>query len=315
MSVHTTSGGSGTTSLWTTVDDGTDITATIENTRNTATTQDAIMEAKVGGTAGGNPIARLTIPGGKTWNILSDNADNDVFDIRDNATSRIKASALGVIVNSNGNPAVSAMDVRAYGISSNCWITVRSDDTAGQAGMLLNIASSNKSRLVHYGSTEGSTVFGIAAADWTGLIAANVAHNGLLVGTQGADPIVFGAGDVEAFRASAQAHLTMTRRLQTKAGANVASGTTITLGGDGNAFPITGTTAINHITTTDWQSGSLVTLFFSTAVTITHNAGAPPGGTAAILLAGAANFSATANDTLTLRYDGTNWRQIASAAI
>jgi len=48
-------------------------------------------------------------------------------------------------------------------------------------------------------------------------------------------------------------------------------------------------------------------------VTVTHDSGT--GTEARIFLEGAANFSATADDTLTLVYDGTRWREIARAVI
>lgn len=97
-------------------------------------------------------------------------------------------------------------------------------------------------------------------------------------------------------------------------GADVASGGTITLG-VGNYFDVTGTTTINYITTTGWTAGSMVTLQFDASVTVAHNTGSVPANTGAILLAGAVNLSATAGDTLTLRYDGTTWREIARAVI
>lgn len=98
-------------------------------------------------------------------------------------------------------------------------------------------------------------------------------------------------------------------------GADVASGATITLGSDGNYFDITGTTAIDFITTTDWTAGSLASLQFDGSVTVNHNTASPPANTAAILLASAGNFSATANDVLTLRYDGVTWREAARTVI
>jgi hypothetical protein len=71
-------------------------------------------------------------------------------------------------------------------------------------------------------------------------------------------------------------------RMASNKGANVASASTLTLGTDGNTFAITGTTTINYITTTSWVAGADVTLEFSTSVTLTHNAGSVPGGTAAM---------------------------------
>jgi fibronectin-binding autotransporter adhesin len=94
-------------------------------------------------------------------------------------------------------------------------------------------------------------------------------------------------------------------------GADVASATNISLGA-ANFFKITGTTTINTIATTDWTAGSTVVLQCAASVTITHN-GAGTG--AAIFLAGAANFSCTADDTLTLIYNGTQWVETARTAI
>ena len=97
-------------------------------------------------------------------------------------------------------------------------------------------------------------------------------------------------------------------------GADVASGDEITLT-VGNYFDITGTTTINHINKTAWLSGSVVMLQFDASVTVTHNSATPTGSEASILLVGAGNFSATANDTLTLVYDGVTFRETARAVI
>jgi len=104
-------------------------------------------------------------------------------------------------------------------------------------------------------------------------------------------------------------------RLNTSKGADIASATTITLGDDGNYFEVTGTTTITYITTTNWKPGAIVVLKFGGSLTVTHNGGSPAATSAAMLLSGAANFSATANDTLTLVYDGTTWREVARTAI
>lgn len=55
------------------------------------------------------------------------------------------------------------------------------------------------------------------------------------------------------------------------------------------------------------RHGRVITLIFSGSATIQHANN--------IKLAGAANFSATADDTLTLRCDGTNWHEVARAVI
>lgn len=97
-------------------------------------------------------------------------------------------------------------------------------------------------------------------------------------------------------------------------GSDVASGTTITLS-KGNYFDVTGTTTINHISTSGWTVGSFVVLQFDASVTVTHDGASPPAGTVPIKLAAAGNFGATANDTLMLVYDGTYFREVARTAI
>ena len=104
-------------------------------------------------------------------------------------------------------------------------------------------------------------------------------------------------------------------RLQTHKGGDVASADEITLGTDGNYFDITGTTTINHINNSGWQNGSVVVLQFDAGVTVTHNSGSPTGSEASMLLSGGVNFSAAADDTLTLVYDGTTFREVARTVI
>jgi len=112
--------------------------------------------------------------------------------------------------------------------------------------------------------------------------------------------------------------LKMNNRLLGLQGADVASAGTIALG-DGNAFELTGTTAVGLITSTGWQDGSVITLIANENVTINH-ATATSGSDITILLAGSANFAMTANDTLTLVLSTTTaggqaWREIARTAI
>lgn len=99
---------------------------------------------------------------------------------------------------------------------------------------------------------------------------------------------------------SCTGNFSTTARVQFNQGAGVASvAGAMTLGGDGNTFEITGTNAITSIVNTSWQNGSEVTLFFTSTASLTDgtaNAGANIG----FELAGNVNFSATADDALTL---------------
>lgn len=98
----------------------------------------------------------------------------------------------------------------------------------------------------------------------------------------------------------------MTGRFQNDKGADVSAAGDLTLGSDGNFFKITGNTTINAITTTNWQAGSEVTLWFTGTPTISHNT-AGGASTAKIQLEGAVNMSAEDGAYLTLTYNGTDW--------
>jgi len=100
-----------------------------------------------------------------------------------------------------------------------------------------------------------------------------------------------------------------------KQGADVASAAgAITLGGDGDVFEITGTSAITLISNLIWQQGSQVTLIFTSTATLTDGT-ANSGTNIGMELAGNANFSATADDVITLllsEIGGTQrWREVS----
>jgi hypothetical protein len=123
------------------------------------------------------------------------------------------------------------------------------------------------------------------------------------------------AGDVlSALIATVKATgLIMASRLQTAKGAAVASANNMTLGSDGNMFHITGNTQINTIASTNWQGGSKITLLFDSNPTLKH---ATAGTGAALKLAGAADFAAVSDSTLSLVYDSSAgyWYEIGRKA-
>lgn len=90
----------------------------------------------------------------------------------------------------------------------------------------------------------------------------------------------------------------------------ISSANDLTLGNHGNVFTITGNTQINAISWDRWQSGSQVELIFTGTPTVKNNT-TGGAGTAAILLAGSTDFTAAANDVLSLVFDGTNWHESA----
>jgi len=129
---------------------------------------------------------------------------------------------------------------------------------------------------------------------------------GYSIGTQASADLRFYSNNTLRTTIQAGGNTIHTARVQLSKGANVASAGDLTLGSAGNAFLITGTTTINAITTTSWQSGSVIRLIFASTPTVKNNT-AGGASTAKMLLNGGVDFSATANDVLTLIYDGTNW--------
>lgn len=130
---------------------------------------------------------------------------------------------------------------------------------------------------------------------------------------EGADILAFTVGGNRYVNLTAN-RLAVLARMCASKGADVAAANDLTLGADGNYFTITGNTQINGIATANWLAGSMITLKFSGTPTVKHNTAAG-AGFASLLLAGAADFVASADDTLTLVYDGTTWREIARAVI
>jgi hypothetical protein len=96
-------------------------------------------------------------------------------------------------------------------------------------------------------------------------------------------------------------------------GTDVASANNVLLG-EGNTFEITGTTQINLISNTSWQNGSVIRLVFTSTPTV-KNGQTTSGSNITIKLAGAADFSATADDVLVLMLSevgGTQaWREVS----
>jgi len=101
-------------------------------------------------------------------------------------------------------------------------------------------------------------------------------------------------------------------------GADVVAANNLVLGTDGNTFEITGATQINLLSNLSWQNGAKITLLFASTPTVKH-AQATSTTNITILLAGAADFVASAGDTLSLvlsEIGGTQaWREISRAVI
>jgi len=100
------------------------------------------------------------------------------------------------------------------------------------------------------------------------------------------------------------------KRSQGNKGASISSSSTLTLG-NGNLFPITGTTTINYITTTGWKEGSMICLDFHSDITINHNSSSIPTTALPIFLKSNTLFTFKSGSVLTLIYDESYWREVA----
>jgi hypothetical protein len=109
-------------------------------------------------------------------------------------------------------------------------------------------------------------------------------------------------------------YFTVNTRIAAAQGATVASANNLALGVDGNAFEITGSTQINLITSTNWKNGSILRLLFTTTCTV-KNGQTTSGSNITLKLAGASDFSATAEDVLTLILSSVGgvqaWREVS----
>ena len=102
-------------------------------------------------------------------------------------------------------------------------------------------------------------------------------------------------------------------RILGKKGADVTAANDMTLI-LGNYFDITGATECQRILGTGWTAGSIITLQFDAAPLVKHGTAAGTGYFG-FKLAGASDFQASADDTLTLVFDGAWFREIARSVI
>ena len=117
----------------------------------------------------------------------------------------------------------------------------------------------------------------------------------------------FSCGDfLNSGNGSNTGNFTVGKRLHTAKGTDIASAQPITLG-DGNYFVITGTTNIENIVTTDWNSGDVIILKFAGVLNMVHQ-GATTSGK--LWNQSGANITTATNTTLVYVLDGSTWYQI-----
>lgn len=98
-------------------------------------------------------------------------------------------------------------------------------------------------------------------------------------------------------------------------GADLTAANSMVVGTDGNYFVVNGNTEIRHLSTDGWTPGSIIYLQFTGTPLVKDEYGSPGAGYADIELSGNSDFQASADDTLSLAYDGTTWREVARTEI
>lgn len=190
---------------------------------------------------------------------------------------QIAASAVGVYVNSTGS------NNRVNLIAPSIWETI-DNAIVNERGTVLITAP----RLRKTGGT-GAGVATISTSTNTKIMGGSI--NGFSVGISNGSSSTKMSHDGVDFTGT-------TTAVVNPYNPSVASAAAITLNGENQVYHITGTSTINDIVPVAAYAGKSITLIFDAALTVGDSVGN-------IKLNG--NFVTTADDTLTLVSDGTNW--------
>lgn len=286
------------------------VTTSARNTSNASTSAHARLIAETGGTSGGNAAVHLAISGGQSYTWLLANDVNDELHLLIGGTVKARISSTGWVVGADRVPSAGTMF--SVGGDGNNAISRLECTAAGGHTQHYYASGTTEARTIAYSQSAAGTDNGETCA---GLTICKVVTGELLVlAIDGDKAIGLTVNEVRRVTVNGTG-VSFANRSRWAKGADVATAGTLTLGSDGNAFDLTGATNVDYITTTDWTAGSIVILQFDGAPTVNHDTGSVPGTAAAVHLAGAAPFVASAGDTLTLYYDGTVWREIARTVI
>jgi hypothetical protein len=212
--------------------------------------------------------------------LLIDGASGEITSV----AHQIAASAVGVYVNSTGS------NNRVNLIAPSIWETI-DNAIVNERGTALITAP----RLRNTGGT-GTGVATISTSTNTKIIGGAI--NGFSVGISNGSSSTKMSHDGVDFTST-------TTAVVNPYNPSVASAAAITLNGENQVYHITGTSTINDIVPVAVYSGKSITLIFDAALTVGDSVGN-------IKLNG--NFVTTADDTLTLVSDGTNWHEVSRSA-
>lgn len=274
-----------------------------------------------GGGGGGGITTPVSIANGGTGQITANAAFNALA-----ALTLGQSAAFALSDNiTNSSPVARVLSHLSSGTTANGFGASDAVDLQSAGGTLRRVATDNTALVVATNAAEE------ARRTWSLMLAGTLTPVGGL-GFNGSQPMLY-LGDPTTtfgFRKSGNnievmigstvfvtidntAGFRSTFRLEENQGVVAASASTLTLGTGGNYFHVSGTTTISFLTTTNWQAGSRIDLYFDGALTVVHAATSPPANTFPFRLVGGVNLSAAAGSKLTLRLDSTlsQWVEIS----
>lgn len=200
----------------------------------------------------------------------------------------------GILIDANGTPGVeTAMQVKISGNSIH--------SCGNTSGSGITIASTK-----YFSITDNSVGFNLADAAMTDPLTATTADYGIAIASTCDYYLVTGnmvMGNTADISDAGGPNKLVSNNLTTATVTitTVASGPTVDVPETGDTFYVSGTTTIDNLSNTAERPGRRVTFIFLASLTVSE------GGN--LKLAGP--FSATADDTLSLVFDGTNWVETA----
>ena len=186
-------------------------------------------------------------------------------------------------------------------VNRNTVITSENTNAVGtaSAGVLRTVASTAELNSIAHGAGRVISRWGVTLGNWAELL--QVAGDGFAIGSLGADPLILGTSALNRLEISATGDVGVTTGSLTYTNsANVASVAGTMVLPAGNVFHITGANAITAMDTCDAaNNGRQVKLIFDAILTFTDGNN--------LVIAG--NFVTTADDSIKLTCDGTNWNE------
>ena len=186
-------------------------------------------------------------------------------------------------------------------------VTVTDGGVLGQDGM--DLVTGNDYQINNVSVLNATTLGGAVVA--SSLTSVGALNTGSI--TSGFTSIDVGAGAITTTGTLSGGTIASSGRILGFKGAAVAAANDMTLE-QGNYFTITGATQMERMLGTGWTAGSIVILKFNSNPVVKNNTAAG-SGYYGFLLAGLGDFSAGADDTLTVAFDGAFWRETSRTVI